>query len=136
LLALLQSPLHRRLSERVLVLRLTGRKSGRRYSFSVGYTQVGTTLLIPTESGWRHNLVGGAPVQVRLRGRERPGRAEVISDEPELRESYRVMLAANPHLRQILAMPLDPDGQPDAGAVARARAAGHVVVRVQLTNGA
>ena len=77
---ILRSPLHRLFSKRLMLLSFTGRRTGKRYTIVVGYADVGEALLLRTESAWKNNLRGGAPVRVRLRGRERPGTADVISD--------------------------------------------------------
>lgn len=68
--------LHRLTSASTLLLTFTGRKSGRRYTIPVVYLRRDArTLLVTTDSRWAHNLTGGAPVQVRLRGRDMAGRA-------------------------------------------------------------
>jgi deazaflavin-dependent oxidoreductase (nitroreductase family) len=129
---LLRSPLHRLLSKRLLLLSFTGRKSGKRYTIPVGYAQEGDTLLLGTESRWKANLRGGAPVTVRLKGRERRGTAEVIADEEGMIAAYRKMLALAPGYGRAIGVALDANGEPDRAAVERARRAGHVVIRIQL----
>ena len=94
--SILRSPLHRLLSGRLALLTFYGRKSGRRYTTPVGYGRTDGTLLVDTESPWWRNLRGGARVGVRLRGRDRAGTAEVITDEAWMREAYRIILAATP----------------------------------------
>jgi deazaflavin-dependent oxidoreductase (nitroreductase family) len=78
--AILRSPLHRLVSEELLLLTFTGRKSGRQYTTPVGYTRDGDSLLLTTESPWQRNLRGGADVVVRLQGRRLRARAEVDDD--------------------------------------------------------
>jgi len=79
--ALLRSPAHRLLSGRVLLLTVTGRTSGRAYTFPVGYVREGDTLTILSgRHAWWKNLRGGAPVAVLLEGRRRTGRAAVLED--------------------------------------------------------
>src|SRR5215212_4045089 len=80
---LLRSPLHGVLSDGVLLLSFTGRKSGRRYTTPSNYLldeAAGDTVLLTTDSPWWRNLRGGAPIALRLRGRELAGRAEVVTD--------------------------------------------------------
>jgi hypothetical protein len=64
---------------------VTGRRSGRVYTFPVGYEQEGDRVTItvgwPERKRWWRNLRGGAPVRIRLRGRERSGHAEAHGDE-------------------------------------------------------
>lgn len=129
---ILRSPLHGRLGEHLALLSFTGRRSGTTYTTPVAYAQTDDTLLLGTASGWSRNLVGGAPVRVRLRGQERAGRAEVIADEGGMTDAYRTMLTLAPGFRRALAVRLDPSGEPNRDDVARNRAQGHVVVRVVL----
>ena len=129
---ILCSLLHRLFSKRLMLLSFTGRRTGKRYTIVVGYADVGEALLLGTESAWKNNLRGGAPVRVRLRGRERPGTADVISDEAGMTESYGRMIAASPGYGRAIGVSLLPGGRPDPEDVARARREGHVVVRIQL----
>ena len=130
--SILRSPLHRLLSGRLTLLTFYGRKSGRRYTTPVGYGQSGDTLLVDTESPWWRNLRGGARVGVRLRGRDRAGTAEVITDEAQMREAYRTILADTPGYARALGVSLESDGRPRREDVARVRQKGHVVVRIEL----
>jgi hypothetical protein len=69
------------MSDRILLLRLTGRRTGRRYAIGVGYAENGDgtlDVLVSDASNrtWWRNFIGGGPVDVVLRGRERPAYAE------------------------------------------------------------
>lgn len=79
---LLRSPLHGVVSGMYLLITFTGRKSGRTYTTPVQYAQEGDTLHIITSEGytWWKNLRGGADVQVHLRGRMYPARADTTTD--------------------------------------------------------
>jgi hypothetical protein len=84
--ALLRSPAHRLVSGRLALITVTGRRSGRRFTFPVGYRQDDDEVTIgvgwPDRKVWWRNLRnGGAPVTLRLRGAERHGRAEVREGE-------------------------------------------------------
>lgn len=80
--ALLRSPLHGLVSDALLLIRFTGRESGRTYTTPVGYEELEDTLYITSQTDrlWWKNLRGGAEVEVRLRGERRAGQAEVIED--------------------------------------------------------
>lgn len=130
--ALLRSPLHGLMSKRLLVLSYTGRKTNKAYSIPVGYVQRADAVYITTNSGWKNNFRGGAPVKLRLSGRERSGKATLIDDLAGLAAAYRDMLAENPQLSQIIGLSLDPNGEPNAAELASARERGYVVVQVQL----
>lgn len=132
LTVILRSPLHGLMSRRLLLLSFTGRKSGKRYTIPLGYAQTGNRLLITTKSAWSKNLRGGAPVGVRLQGRERTGVADVITEEAEMLEGYRVLLEGSPQLGQIIGVGLDANKQPIREDVARARERGQVIIDVQL----
>ncbi|MCA9907225.1 MAG: nitroreductase family deazaflavin-dependent oxidoreductase [Anaerolineae bacterium] len=80
---LLSSPLHFFASRFYMLITVTGRKTGRLYTTPVQYAQNGGELVIVTSERyrWWRNLVGGAEVQLLLRGRQRSGFAQV-STEP------------------------------------------------------
>lgn len=82
--ALLRSPLHGLLSKQVLLLTFTGRKSGKTFTIPVEYSAEGNILTIWSGHRWCANLRGGAPVEVRLRGRQLTAWADVIDDRDEL----------------------------------------------------
>lgn len=130
--AILRSPLHRWLSRRLLLLTFTGRKSGTRYRIPLGYVQEGSTLWLATASRWAANLHGGVPVSVRLRGQERAGTADVITDEQGMWEGFRTMFAATPELSSITGIRIDADGLPNREDVTRARRDNFVVIKIQL----
>jgi deazaflavin-dependent oxidoreductase (nitroreductase family) len=79
--ALLRSPLHPLLSRRLLLLRVTGRRSGRTHEVPVGYLYDGSEVLVtvgaPEHKQWWRNIVGATPVTVVLRGQERKGTAHL-----------------------------------------------------------
>ena len=83
--ALLRSPLHGLADDRLALITVTGRRSGRKYTFPVGYRQEGGIVTIevgwPARKRWWRNLVGGASVRMRIRGEEREGFAEAVGDE-------------------------------------------------------
>lgn len=86
--AFLRSPLHGLVSDSLLLITVTGRKSGREYATPVGYEEVDGTLYVTSQTDrvWWTNLRGGADVSVRLRGEERTGHAEVIEDNRAVAE--------------------------------------------------
>lgn len=82
---LLRSPLQRLLGGRLALITVTGRRSGREYTFPVGYQREGRRVTIgvgwPERKHWWRNLRGGAPVRLRLEGVEHTGQAEAQEDE-------------------------------------------------------
>ena len=55
----LQSRLHRALSRELMLLHVTGRRSGRVYVFPVGRYELDGQLVASAGGAWRRNLVGG-----------------------------------------------------------------------------
>jgi deazaflavin-dependent oxidoreductase (nitroreductase family) len=91
--AVLRSPLHGLLSKRLMVLTVTGRRSGQSYSLPVGRYDAGDgTLLVSAGGAWRHNLRGGADVRVTLDGRERRGHAVLLEDADQAAEEFAALL--------------------------------------------
>ena len=81
----LRSPLHPLLDRALLMLRVTGRHTGRRYWIPVGYQRDGRTITVlvskaPRKQWWRNYRTPG-PVDVLLRGRTLHGRARVVPTE-------------------------------------------------------
>lgn len=84
--ALLRSSIHGLVSDALLLITFTGRKSGRTYTTPVGYEELDGTLYVTSQTDrvWWKNLRGGAEVSVRLRGERRVGYAEVIEDNGDV----------------------------------------------------
>ncbi|MFB6186807.1 MAG: nitroreductase/quinone reductase family protein, partial [Halobacteriaceae archaeon] len=76
------------LSDTLLLITFTGRKSGNEYTTPVGYEQRGETLYITSQTDrvWWKNLRGGTSVTVRLRGEQRQGKAQVIENDTAVAE--------------------------------------------------
>jgi hypothetical protein len=92
--SVLCSPLHRPLSCRLMVLEVTGRRSGRRLSFPVGRHQRSDgTFLLSAGGKWRLNLRGGADVHVVLDGQRLPARAQLEEDPRRSAELFLELLS-------------------------------------------
>ncbi len=130
--AILCSPGHRLLSGKRLVLGFTGRRSGTRYATPVNYLQRGGELLITTDSRWWHNLDGGAPVRLRLRGRHVQASAEAIRDPEVVAEALTAIVRDHPPYGRWAHIHTRPDGVPDPADVRAEVTRGRVLVRVQL----
>ncbi len=128
--ALLRSPLHGALSRRLLIVTVTGRRTGKIYRLPVAYVEHDGTLLIGAGGAWRRNLRPGEPVTVRLRGRDRLADAEVITDEERAAELYRHILRGNPVHGRFAGIGIGADGAPDRADLRRALARGVAVVRL------
>ena len=82
---ILRSPLHGLASSRLALITVTGRHSGRSFTLPVGYRRRGDSVTVnvgaPERKQWWRNLHEGAPVQLRLRGKEHAGWATATGDE-------------------------------------------------------
>ncbi len=133
---LLRSPLHGVMSGGVLLLSFVGRRSGQRYTTPINYLREGDAILMTTDSPWWRNVRGGAPVTLRLQGRDRAATAEVITDEAEVAAALRAMLRRFPRYGTFANIRRQPDGSPNEGDIANAVRSGRVVVRARLADAA
>jgi deazaflavin-dependent oxidoreductase (nitroreductase family) len=78
---ILASPLHGALDKSLLILHVTGRRTGRRYDIPVGYVNLGQQLVVITQHTWRANLRGQDHVEVTYRGHRQPMAARLDEDE-------------------------------------------------------
>lgn len=82
---LLRTPLHGLVSEDLMLLTFTGRKTGREYSTPVGYVRQGDEVSIFTHSPWWKNLRDGAPVKMRIQGQTYQGKPEIVENLAEIK---------------------------------------------------
>ena len=83
--AVLRSPAHALLSGHLALLTVTGRRSGRAFTFPVGYRRDGDRVTIgvdwPERKRWWRNLSDAAPVEIWLAGVRRAGTGQARGDE-------------------------------------------------------
>ena len=130
--ALLKSPLHGLLSRNLILIRYTGRKSGKTITLPVNYVRIGDRLLVTslrTRSWWR-NLRRAAPFHLRLQGNEVPARAEVLEEQAEVAAALGELFAAAPQMSRYFDVRLDENQKPLQGDLEQA-ARERVVVRIQ-----
>ena len=129
---ILRSPIHGIVSKSILLIRFTERKSGRTYTTPVSYSQTGDQVRIFTHADWWKNLRSGAPVVLRLRGRELNGLAEpVAADKHAVAASLAAHLRNVPSDARYYGVTFDEAGTPRADEVAKAVQT-VVMIRVQL----
>lgn len=100
---ILRSPFHPLLSRFLMLITVTGRRSGRRYTLPVGYQRRGDTLTIlvskARRKGWWRNFREAGPIQVNLRGRLLAGEARVVpGGSPRFREAIQETLRRIPSM--------------------------------------
>src|ERR1700712_215815 len=73
----LDSPVHPLTSRWLCLISVRGRKSGKTFTFPVGYSLDGDvvkiSIALPERKLWWRNLRDGAPVELVLRGKNRSG---------------------------------------------------------------
>ncbi|HEX2295863.1 MAG TPA: hypothetical protein VHN37_11195 [Actinomycetota bacterium] len=67
-------------SRRLMLLHVTGRRTGRSYDVPVTRHVLDGRPCAFTDASWRHNLRGGAEIDVTIDGKRRPARAELEED--------------------------------------------------------
>ncbi|MBI5030194.1 MAG: nitroreductase family deazaflavin-dependent oxidoreductase [Chloroflexi bacterium] len=134
--AILCSPLHGLLSRSFVVLTLTGRKSGKAYSTPVNYQRQGNILRIVSfrNRTWWRNLRGGAPLIVRLNGREVEGWGSVAESNETVTAELLAYLSSAPQVAKYFDVTLDSKGCPKSEDVAQA-ARTHVMLQIKLNEG-
>src|SRR3954470_16335187 len=85
---LLKGPLHHPLSGTTALITVTGQKTGREFTIPVAYRRDGETVTIevgwPERKRWWRNLrEPGAPVGIRIGGRDYTGHAVARGDEEQ-----------------------------------------------------
>ncbi len=129
---MLRSPLHGIVSKTTLLITFTGRKSGKTYTTPTSYSQHDDQVYIFTHADWWKNLRGGAPVTVRIRGRELQGLAEpVAEDKQAVAAGLMAHLRKVPFDAQFYGVSYDDYKNPRAAEVEKA-AQTVVMIRIRL----
>jgi hypothetical protein len=135
-IGLLRSPLHLLGDQHTLILTVTGRKSGKRYTFPVSYLRDGDALVVMTHSErtWWKNLQGGStPVVVYVDGYDLPARAEIATDPDQVANALFQFVQQVPTWRRELRVKLNSGGQPEhPEELYRLARQGLVVCRIQI----
>jgi hypothetical protein len=130
--AVLRLPFPTPLSGNLMLISYTGVKSGKAYLQPVSYARDGDTLLTPGGGRWTLNLKGGREVRLRLRGRDVPARADLVSDPAEVERLLDVIAVGNPRATRFIPLPRRPDGRLDPDALTAAITHGFRIVRWHL----
>jgi deazaflavin-dependent oxidoreductase (nitroreductase family) len=133
---ILKSPLHGLLDRNLMLVTVTGRKSGKHYTTPVNYLIDGDTLLtvsLRSRTWWR-NLRNGGPIEVRLKGRSVSARGEVCADDNGVTQNLKHYLELAPNIARYMGVQLRPDGQLNCDDIAKA-ARERVMVQVHLNGG-
>jgi hypothetical protein len=130
--ALLRSPFHGLLSRTMLLISFAGRRSGKTYTLPASYARDGATIVIVSQADrtWWRNLRDGAPVWVRLRGKNLTGYAESFQNPVAVAEGLLVLLRQISAFRKHAGIALTADGQPERPGDLAQLAHGRVIVRI------
>jgi hypothetical protein len=126
---LLRSPLHGILSDSIMIIGFTGRKSGRQYETPVRYVRMAGNIRCYSsdDTMWWRNLRGGARVTLRIAGKDRPYFATVTENDPAtIREALIHYFSIYPQDAAYHDVRMGSDGNPVENDIARA--AQHAIV--------
>ncbi len=134
MLFILRSPFHGLLSGNTMSITYTGRKSGKALTVPTNYVRDADCLLVTSfrQRTWWRNLRGGAPVTVRLQGRDCSGMAQAIEDADAVAEGLRAYFRRVPQWAKYSGVTVDANGEPNAESLVRA-AQDKVMVEIRLT---
>ncbi len=137
ILRLLHSRAHGLASRDLLILHLTGRRTGRAYALPLSYVgQDGALYLCsrPETSSWWRNIGDGTNVRIAWRGRNIAAHARVLAaDSTEALAGLSAFLTRNPGTGRLLYhVASGPDRRPNADDLAR-EVARSIVVRIDPT---
>lgn len=121
-MALMRTPLGAAMRRSVLVLRFTGRKSGRRYDIPVTAHRWDEGLMVLTAAPWRVNFRGGRDVDVTFEGRTTPMRGVLVEHPRTVAETYaqRISELGLAQARKKLNLKITVDREPTVGELAEA----------------
>jgi deazaflavin-dependent oxidoreductase (nitroreductase family) len=106
---LLKSPLHGFISKGVMLVTVTGRKSGKQISTPTNYLRDGNTLWIISwrDRKWWRNLRGGAQVEILLAGKPVAGWGQVLEEEKQVAQALFEYYQKAPQLAKYVQIGLD-----------------------------
>ena len=115
------------LGRRLMVVTLTGHKTGRIYNQPVSYVKDGDTWLTPGGGVWTRNLREDTAVPARMNGKKVELRPELIRDPDQVEALLQTMAKSNPRITSFVPF-FDQDGI-DRTKLENALAYGFRVVR-------
>ena len=120
----LRTPLYVFMGDTMLIT-VTGRKTGKKYTTPVGFYRDGDTLwlLSSRDRTWGRNVKDGAEVEMRIRGKDVTGHAEAVLDENAVTEQLGEYLKHVPMAAKPMGVRME-NGEPhpeDAARLAKER---------------
>lgn len=113
---ILRSRWHGMASSQIMLITVTGRKTGKQYTTPVNYVRKENTLSVVTHQHrtWWRNLRGGAPVLLHLRGQRVAAHASVLEAPEDVATRLIEHLREVPVYAEPLGVRLDDEGVPVA----------------------
>jgi deazaflavin-dependent oxidoreductase (nitroreductase family) len=129
----LRSPFHGVLSNGMMLITVTGRKTGKTYTTPVGYYEEGDYLWVITsrERTWWKNLQGGAKVDLLLKRKPITGVADTEVDEKSVAARMVEYLRHIPQAAKQMGIRME-NGTPNAEDMART-AKDRLFIKIKLT---
>ncbi len=134
-IVVLRSPLHGLLSSSTMLVTFFGRKSGKAFTVPTNYVRDSDKLLVTSFRArtWWRNLRGGAPVTVRLQGRDYSGGGKAIEDLDAVTGGLREYFHHVPQWAKYSGVTLDANSEPNIESVKRA-AHDKVMVEIRIAS--
>jgi hypothetical protein len=129
---LLSLPFPTPLSARLMLLTVTGRRTGKVYRQPISYVRNGDTLLTPGGGRWKRNLDPDRPVSLRIRGKDQPAVATIIDDIDEVERLLTIIVKDNPAAGKFMPISMDSAGHVNVEQLRRAVGYGFRVVSWKL----
>jgi deazaflavin-dependent oxidoreductase (nitroreductase family) len=128
----LRSPFHGMVSNGMMLLTITGRKTGKKYTTPVGYYREGDSLWVITsrERTWWKNLQGGAEVSLLLKRKSVSACAELDLDEKSVEARMCEYLRHVPQAAKPMGIRME-NGKPNAEDIVRT-AKDRLFVRIKV----
>ena len=128
----LRSPFHGMLSDGMMIITVTGRKTGKKFTFPVGYYRENGDLWVITsrDRTWWKNLQGGANVDLLLKRKPVTAIAETDLDEKSVEARMIEYLRHVPQAANPLGIHIE-NGEANAGDVMRT-AKDRLFVKIQV----
>jgi len=130
---LLKSPMHGFISKGVMLVTVTGRRSGKSISTPTNYLRDGNSLWVISwrDRNWWKNLRGGAQTRVLLAGKMVEGRGQVVEDEKQAAQALFDYYRKVPQYAKYVQIGLDAAGLPISADCERA-AQKMVLVKIEI----
>jgi len=93
---------HGKPGQLVLILRTTGRNTGREHITPLQYEQVGENYYVASARGpradWYCNILSNPNVRIEVAGETIPAYAQAITDPKEIADFFELRLSRHPHM--------------------------------------